>query len=811
MSATALSLALIPLLAATATLEDPIQPSEWLVLDGVDERGRRPFREDAVFATHLLRAEAAPQSGQVLRGSEREAAWTAVSTEGRVALRGRGAYAYAALEREQAGLFLAELRGAATLIVNGESVAGDVYRYGFEGYPIALRAGRNDLYVTGARGGFDLKLVPAAEGLQIGARDRIVPDLVRGERQVGPIGLLLRNVSHEAFRWPRFELEGPDYLRLVPQLLPVGPDRLPALGLGRVSLVLENLGIPEGVSSVPIVLREVQSGAEAALELAVRAPGERQRRTYRSEVDGSVQEFVVNPPQGSTDQPMRLAISLHGAGVGAWGQAASYGPKPDFWVVAPTNRRKFGFDWQDWGRRDAYDVLDEALRLSGVHASRVYVTGHSMGGHGTWHLAANDPDRFAACGPSAGWATFDTYGGRPEGSRQELWHRADAASLTFEVVDNLKQVAPFVIHGTADRNVPPSQALSMLEALAKAGATVEVHLEGGAGHWWGGRCVDWPPLFDHFRSHELDLDPDRLEFVTVDPAVDAKHHWLRIERPARYGASSRVSAERKEGAISITTENVGLLRLANGAQELTIDGQSVGAVRRRGYVALGEDGWATHEPVAGEKSPEHSGPFKRAFDHNFLLVVGTQGDGERDAVLLGRARHDAGVWTYRAGGNAPIVTDVEYLAATQEDPGDPNAGPNSAVKGLWPTGRNVILYGNRDDNAAFGFLVAEDGAFDVRDGQLRVGETVLHGDHAGVFFHPSRGQHPYLGTIGLHVGVFASTSTAAARLGDTFATFISGAGFPDYAVVSADVLSEGDDAVVLAGWWDAHWRVQQDD
>src|SRR5262249_29261570 len=94
-----------------------------------------------------------------------------------------------------------------------------------------------------------------------------------------------------------------------------------------------------------------------------------------------------------------LFLTLHGAGVEAIGQADAYAPKTWGHLVAPTNRRPFGFDWEDWGRLDAMEVLELARKELGTDPQRTYLTGHSMGGHGVWHLGATFPDRFAAIGP----------------------------------------------------------------------------------------------------------------------------------------------------------------------------------------------------------------------------------------------------------------------------------------------------------------------------------------------------------------------------------------------------------------------------
>ena len=39
--------------------------------------------------------------------------------------------------------------------------------------------------------------------------------------------------------------------------------------------------------------------------------------------------------------------------------------------------------------------------------TQVYLSGHSMGGHGTWHVCLSTPTEFAVIGPSAGWSHFD--------------------------------------------------------------------------------------------------------------------------------------------------------------------------------------------------------------------------------------------------------------------------------------------------------------------------------------------------------------------------------------------------------------------
>jgi predicted peptidase len=80
----------------------------------------------------------------------------------------------------------------------------------------------------------------------------------------------------------------------------------------------------------------------------------------------------------------------------------------------PTNRRNYGWDWQNPGRLNAwasFEYLDtelpgvptELVSQYGVDSNRIIYAGHSMGGHGCWLMSTHYPDRALAVAPAAGW------------------------------------------------------------------------------------------------------------------------------------------------------------------------------------------------------------------------------------------------------------------------------------------------------------------------------------------------------------------------------------------------------------------------
>ena len=150
---------------------------------------------------------------------------------------------------------------------------------------------------------------------------------------------------------------------------------------------------------------------ETKINLEAVAPTEKHSNTFVSNIDGSLQYYAV-APQIDPKKGSALFLSVHGAGVEAIGQARAYQSKDWGTLVAATNRRPRGFNWEDWGRIDALEVLHLAKEKFHPDPQRIYLTGHSMGGHGTWFLGATYPDKWAAIAPCAGYPTLKARGRR---------------------------------------------------------------------------------------------------------------------------------------------------------------------------------------------------------------------------------------------------------------------------------------------------------------------------------------------------------------------------------------------------------------
>lgn len=187
-------------------------------------------------------------------------------------------------------------------------------------------------------------------------------------------------------------------------------------------------------------------------------------------------KYLLFLPEGyeQSEKQWPLILFLHGSGESGdqLANVKKHGPpkivesKRDFpfIVVSPQSPGR------GWNPETLKALLDEIVLKYDVDRERVYLTGLSMGGYGTWTLAAAYPDAFAAIVPICG-------GGRP----------ADAARL--------KGLPIWVFHGAKDAAVPLARSEEMVKAVEEAGGKVKFTIYPEAGHDSWTEAYDNPELY----------------------------------------------------------------------------------------------------------------------------------------------------------------------------------------------------------------------------------------------------------------------------------------------------------------------------
>ena len=237
--------------------------------------------------------------------------------------------------------------------------------------------------------------------------------------------------------------------------------------------------------------------------------------------DAGEHKYVVFvPPSYSPSKPLPEILFLHGAGergndgrahlnIGLGAMVKARETSFPAIVVFPQCENDRGRVLQGWlaGSPDAdraLKILEHVEKDYRIDTKRRILTGWSMGGFGTWSIAAADPSRWSAIVPLAG-------GGQPE------W------------AEKLKDLPIWAWHGDDDHAVVVNRSRDMIEALKAAGATPRYSEIAGGGHeswkdaYADDRLIAW--MFD-----PKNVDPDKLpapketlapKSVFVEPFVPA--------------------------------------------------------------------------------------------------------------------------------------------------------------------------------------------------------------------------------------------------------------------------------------------------
>ena len=704
-------------------------------------------------------------------------------------------------------------------------------RFDYSLIPVELKKGKNEfLFVTAGK--MKAKLIECGEGIIINTNDTTLPDLIASEENQAYGSIVLINTTNKPLRIsigtsfeksPRtnqlsiWEVIQPMSLRKVPFSISfLNPEEK------RVAEM--KLMVFDKINSPPL--------AQTFIQLRIVNKNDNHKVTFFSDIDGSVQYYSVNPARNNDGKPKALFLSIHGAGVEAINQSGSYFPKTWGHIVAATNRRPYGFNWEDWGRIDAMEVYDQALKTLNIDSSRIYLTGHSMGGHGTWHLGALYPDKFAAIAPSAGWVSFWSYRVREKNDNpspmENMLMRSTSPSDTYGLSENYKQEGIYIIHGEKDDNVPPTEARNMVENLKKFHNDYVYYEQPGAGHWWdnsdedGADCVDWMPLFDFFARHSLpktEMVRD-ISFITPNPEVSFKDHWLVVISQLEQLKLSKVNIHFDPGKNRFIgkTENVSQLALltyaadVNKAISIEIDGQKINIepttrdkqtftwiskiedIEVEGYNFQGvllqkKDGvWCQIDDFHRDyKNPLRYGTLKSTINHQVVFVYGTKGNKEENEWAFNKARYDAEQFWYQGNGAIKVIQDIDY----------------DEVKRFYSEETNVVIYGNSETNAAWNKLL-KDSPVQITSGKIKIGEKEYKGKDLACMF-----VRPIAGTADKTVGVISGSGIKGMKLTDRRNYMQPGSAFPDITLFNSDIITKGIEGVLASGFFGLDWSVDK--
>lgn len=779
---------------------------------GLIIQNQHRYGREVMFTDHLAYQLAAGTFENPVEGlavsPRTEDVWHKIEADEEQKFRGRfrGGYLYLTYDADRNQEALLRISGSSMLYFNGAPRAGDIYGDGWLYLPVSLKKGKNEILAryTGLWSGISAELHLNQKPVLLKTEDATLPDIVLGQKNGNLMAaVVVINSTDKAITNAKMEvsLNGTKTLTDLPTI--------PPMTIRKVGFGIDASGIQEkGEYTCTLNLQLGNKLADTGqLVLYGVESTEHYKQTFVSEIDGSVQYYGVAPQQGGDTQSSALFLSVHGAGVEAIGQARAYEPKDWGTLVAPTNRRPRGFNWEDWGRLDAMEVLDLAIQRYRPDPSRIYLTGHSMGGHGTWYLGATFAGQWAAIAPCAGYPTLMGYGSadgaipeNPETEIEKTLLRASNPSNVLQLAKNYKAAGVYIHHGDSDRVVSVDYARQMRGILAEFHPDFSYYEYPGGSHWFGNESVDWPPLFDYFKWHTL-LDPrltHTIDFSTANPAISSSNKWVHILQQEQSLEYSRIQVQRnlEQKSINAETENIAVLGIGIGdfnrgdSLFLELDGTMISWNKDLAdtlYLHHKEGTWAVGDkPNPSAKGYQRNGTFKEPFNNRMIFVYGTSGNKAENEWAYNKARFDAETWYYRGNGAVDMIPDREFDLTKHRD-------------------RGIVIYGNADTNQAWKLLLDQSPIQVTRDA-VTMGGREMRQDDLGTYFMVPRKDHN-----SLSVAVISGTGIKGLQTANANQYFAGGSGFPDYVVFTSELPRIGLEAIEATGFYKNDWSLEDQD
>ena len=365
------------------------------------------------------------------------------------------------------------------------------------------------------------------------------------------------------------------------------------------------------------------------------------RLAYRDEVDGSPQFCRAYLPAGY--DPARkwpLVVQMHGYNpdnpvyVRWWSVDQRHHdienelPDDDGIIYVEPHGR--GNTWYlGMGDSDVVRAIAEAKRVLSVDDDRVYLTGDSMGGWGTWNIASRHPQLFAAIAPVFGGKDYHAVLSEPElrklGPLERFLHEKQS---TFAMAEALSNLPIYVRHGDRDQAVDVAYSRWATRLLERWGFDVRYHEYPGRGHEAlesesnAGMSLAW------FLRHRREPNPRRVRIRSAD-LRHAAAYWAKIRQANNPLAFMVLDAEIVDrNVVRLDTDNVLDVVLSPSAALLDAarpvrvvwNGAARAIEWQQGRLHLAAPGYA---PAAVHKQPGLPGTLADFTVTPFAVVVGT--------------------------------------------------------------------------------------------------------------------------------------------------------------------------------------------
>lgn len=405
------------------------------------------------------------------------------------------------------------------------------------------------------------------------------------------------------------------------------------------------------------------------------------RLAYRDEVDGSPQYCrAYLPANYDPAKKWPLVIQMHGynpanpAYVRWWDADARHAPIDTEFLnhqqiiyMEPHGRgnaRYLGF-----GDSDVMHAIAEAKRLFSVDDDRVYLTGDSMGGWGTWQISSRHPETFAAIAPVFGGADYHSQMSEEELAKLSPLDRFfNEKGSTWSTAESLLNIPIFVHHGDMDRSVNVDYSRWAVRLLQLWGYDVRYQEFPGRSHEAltsqnGNMSIDW------FLQYSRNPNPRRVRVRSAE-LRNAAAYWAHVLQGASPLAFMVVDAEVVDrNVIRLDTQNVLDIELSpsavlvNPAKPVTVvwNGAAQEVHFESGKLRLTA---TSYKPAALHKNERLPGSTADFTVTPFAVVIGTIAkDPEMVALCRQKAESFIGGWRDWQKQEPRVFKDTEITDA----------------------------------------------------------------------------------------------------------------------------------------------------